>query len=694
MIIHEDKKQRFVNPYNFIPLAGRCERSKPETGKESYTGYFDCRIRLLTPLFIPNTSSSTRLLKGEEKRELKCQEEQWKGYDFFSYDDWWDKAMPNEGLPQPPKEPVIPGSEIRGAVRSVHEAAFNGCLSNVSMDRTLSRRTNEPKKPGILRKENGKWFIHTCKKIMLYVAREKYKKPNDRNGITVPEEKYKDWEEGQEIWIKPGNSYLKKIGGRDIKIGTVAADYKEIPNSSVANLNMSDKMQNLRKKLRTDEYVQGWLHKGEIFSRKHHESVFYYSETSEKIQVKHEADVKGLEKILDEYRNPKKNAMLSKKGWYSEYKVCEKGTLVYYCKTKDGHVYLSPACIGKEVFSKTIKELLESSGGYQPCTGKELCPACQIFGMLEKAEKSNTNAYGSRVRVTDATLIHPVEDTESLFLNPVILPEMGEPKPGTVEFYTESPYTGTKEKNMQKKGYWTYDYKYEINNKGMYGEKEILGRDQPKLRGRKYYWHSDMDNDLASEKFKETDTNTVSAMKQRIRPLKAGGIKSEPLFCFRVYFEQLSKQQLGQLKWALDFGNPDCAHKIGRAKPLGFGSTQIIVDALNLRKIDMDTGRWMVEKQELEKFSIEPDAANEAVQTLQCMANWEKRPENVHYPMGETISHDGKSNANSNASHQWFTMNKGNIAKPNFFKVLPKATEDALKNLDPNKALYKLTGKK
>ena len=68
----ENYKKRFVNPYNFIPLMESCSRSVPTAEFEDcYTGYFDCRIKLLTPLFIPNTSSSSRLLSEEEKRNEK-----------------------------------------------------------------------------------------------------------------------------------------------------------------------------------------------------------------------------------------------------------------------------------------------------------------------------------------------------------------------------------------------------------------------------------------------------------------------------------------------------------------------------------------------------------------------------------------------------------------------------------------------
>ena len=143
----ENYKKRFVNPYNFIPLMESCSRSVPTAEFEDcYTGYFDCRIKLLTPLFIPNTSSSSRLLSEEEKKNEKCKDEKWKGYDFYSYDDWSAEEWEGKGLPLPPQNPAIPGSEIRGALRSVFEAAFNGCMSSVSAGRVLSERTNKAKK--------------------------------------------------------------------------------------------------------------------------------------------------------------------------------------------------------------------------------------------------------------------------------------------------------------------------------------------------------------------------------------------------------------------------------------------------------------------------------------------------------------------------------------------------------------------
>ena len=103
----------------------------------------------------------------------------------------------------------------------------------------------------------------------------------------------------------------------------------------------------------------------------------------------------------------------------------------------------------------------------------------------------------------------------------------------------------------------------------------ILSVREPKLRGRKYYWHSQVD-------LEQYRGNQLSAMKQRIRPMKAVGRDEEPLFRFRVYFERLNRTQLNQLKWAIDFGNPACAHKIGTGFKRVSSGRRIRPDHLNV----------------------------------------------------------------------------------------------------------------
>ena len=202
--IDTDTTARFVNPYNFIPLGEECRRDIPKTNdQDAFTGYFECRVKLLTPLFIPNTSSSVRLLTQKEWEKGKQENKKYSGYDFFSYDDLSEEQPYISDPPAPPCNPVIPGSEIRGAVRSVFEAAFNGCMSSVDENRDISRRCGEVKNPGILYwdcKERG-WRLKSCNKVKLLVEQKEEQSRGKAKGKLVTRKEYDTWQEGQKIWV-------------------------------------------------------------------------------------------------------------------------------------------------------------------------------------------------------------------------------------------------------------------------------------------------------------------------------------------------------------------------------------------------------------------------------------------------------------------------------------------------------------
>ncbi len=111
-----------------------------------------------------------------------------------------------------------------------------------------------------------------------------------------------------------------------------------------------------------------------------------------------------------------------------------------------------------------------------------------------------------------------------------------------------------------------------------------------------------------------------------IRPIKHAegrGGDEDMLFGFRVYFENVTEKELKQLRWALTFHVANYAHKIGRAKPLGFGSVQLQVEQMYRRQINRESGEWSLEPLELEEYPIESTGA---IAALKAMVNWEQRP--------------------------------------------------------------------
>lgn len=90
-------RDRFVNPYHFVPLpASGVRRASPPfhtegSAENRFTGHLTVEWTLKTPLLLP----------------LKAREEGW---------------LRADGTVR------IPGSAIKGSIRSVHETLFNGCL--------------------------------------------------------------------------------------------------------------------------------------------------------------------------------------------------------------------------------------------------------------------------------------------------------------------------------------------------------------------------------------------------------------------------------------------------------------------------------------------------------------------------------------------------------------------------------------
>ena len=118
--------KRFINPYTFVTLGDECDKSiNLKTVKESHnerlSGYIDCSLETLTELFIPDTSKEPDELSGGHKRQ-----------EFNKVDN----------------KPVIPGSSIRGVIRSVFETITNSCLSTTRDDAYLHKRYPNPSVPG------------------------------------------------------------------------------------------------------------------------------------------------------------------------------------------------------------------------------------------------------------------------------------------------------------------------------------------------------------------------------------------------------------------------------------------------------------------------------------------------------------------------------------------------------------------
>ncbi|RLB64889.1 MAG: hypothetical protein DRH04_11050, partial [Deltaproteobacteria bacterium] len=98
----------FINPYNFVRLGTSGKRISPTSHDrfltDCFSGRLHCTIEVKTPLCLPDAEQMT-------EKTINCKKH--KEYPFLRFDD----------------QPLIPGTAIKGMLRSVYETLTGSCLS-------------------------------------------------------------------------------------------------------------------------------------------------------------------------------------------------------------------------------------------------------------------------------------------------------------------------------------------------------------------------------------------------------------------------------------------------------------------------------------------------------------------------------------------------------------------------------------
>lgn len=149
-------QKEFLNPYYFIPLPEKRVDRPKEKGEERLSGKIVYRLTTRTPLSIPNTSCD---------QAFSSELEGHKSYDFYSYQNL--NSLEGE---KEPREPIIPGSELRGMFRSVYEAITGSCMSSVNDDMVITNRIipKQSFKPGLLKKDGDDIVLIPGKGTRIY----------------------------------------------------------------------------------------------------------------------------------------------------------------------------------------------------------------------------------------------------------------------------------------------------------------------------------------------------------------------------------------------------------------------------------------------------------------------------------------------------------------------------------------------
>ncbi len=159
---------------------------------------------------------------------------------------------------------------------------------------------------------------------------------------------------------------------------------------------------------------------------------------------------------------------------------------------------------------------------HSSCVKDSLCPACRLFGVIQGDEVH----LRGRVAFSDA-----VFEGTSLETGTILLRELSSPKPHHYAIYSATEAAGGA------------------------------------IRGRKIYLHQDQPAPAAATETGDPAWSTRSSALSEHAPAGAR-------FRFRIVVENLTEIELSQLIACLEL-DEEHAHKIGMAKPLGFGSCRI-----------------------------------------------------------------------------------------------------------------------
>ncbi|MGH8590757.1 MAG: TIGR03986 family type III CRISPR-associated RAMP protein [Gammaproteobacteria bacterium] len=579
---------RFLNPYNFarylppgvesaeksVQLLGRCV-PPPHDRWVGISGTIHCRLTAITPIFVADAET---VQADKENKEHKH-------YQFFR----WDGKK------------AVPSASLRGPVRAVFETITNSCFANLA-DKRLSYRMSGreirnlvPARVEREESERGeRWTLRLLtgsSSVWRYgeAPRELYPSGVRRYApITVkfkrdrpPDADINFLKHGEECWavmtkmpFPPAwrtvvlrhaqTEARQELAGR-LRSGEIKEDCQpRVAHGWYCETNQNADNKHSERFFFRDPGARGLPESIDLRERVRHN----YEDLIVDYQDRHEREVSK--------RGERSREVVHEGEWKDEIafsrfvlnrqeRKLRGGELVY--AQLEGHAtnpsvrFIAPVSWPRVAYERTVGELLVAHAKHlRRCeSDTQLCPACRTFGWVHGGEKEG--AYRGRLRFGHATLAK-----EGAQIGPYRLAILSTPKPTTTRFYLVAPDGRPRDGRSDAEA--GYD--------GEGGEN--------RLRGRKFYRHftpkpqpvakgSDQNRTIIDPEGasvgKPTDQNRT------ITDPEGAGAE----FDFKVEFENLAEVELGALLWALTLGQQGY-HRLGYGKPLGLGSAQVEVTAV------------------------------------------------------------------------------------------------------------------
>jgi CRISPR-associated protein (TIGR03986 family) len=419
-------------------------------------------------------------------------------------------------------QPAIPATSLRGMIRSVFEGETNSCYMVFDGDKRLFYRD-----------------INIAQKMNPGIVKSLAEDGKDGK-IALCKEAV--------VGAYPGCKWpivLNASWRTGEKAFAAIQDGKRL--SYVTNLSRSST---------ASSSIKGWLKiTGQNIDKKLSERFFYRPKSNSGLWVDFSIErQKDYNEVLNQQRKEKGFSSIH------QHDKLTPGDLVYVELEKGLVRNISATKVPRLRYRSTIGDRLEIKDLYHCSSIESLCPSCRVFGWTYSAKKGEKpplekpTAYASRVQISNAM---PKEGCNpELFLEDFTLAILQSPKPTTTAFYL-----------LNSEGF-PDDVDYDSSN--------------AQLRGRKIYRHHGIWSEWTRSQ-KEEFKRSGGKQDDQNRTVK-GVIKPGAKFCFTLEFKNLSKIEIGALLWSLVL-EKDMFHRLGFAKPLGFGSVKVRIVRLDIMDV-------------------------------------------------------------------------------------------------------------
>ncbi|OZM56245.1 TIGR03986 family CRISPR-associated RAMP protein [Lottiidibacillus patelloidae] len=566
-----NQMDKFYNPYNFVrwsePANDGTEfvRKSPENhwSNEGISGVVKVNVTTESPLFVSGNKVKTHANGHEE-------------YEFHKKDGKY----------------TIPGSSLRGMIRSVYEAVTNSSYSILNEneeDIPLFYRgdTGMAKDlvPARLIKD-GEQF-----KVELLTGHVHNKSRNLMYAAWFP--RYK--------WAAIGNTPyhqrpIPNVSG-NIKHGSevyaiLSSDIKhhKRPFFLRSVLEISDEKNNLSDPSRA---IRGWYyHSGENMFNKHDERFFYRMDEQD-LDGEYQFEnmlksvpnniVKKYNQLITNYQEVNEDEIKLKKDTNNQNKLSRHlydnkkvkgGELLYVQLDSDENVEgMYPVMISRRQYNTSILDMLPNHIKH-PTNYEDLCPASRLFGWVQGdvgdiKNDDKRHAYKGKVRVSDAILTKEngtIQQTLGI---------LGTPKPTAVAMYLRSKDLSA----SSLKG------KYFDNG---YDHQEVT------IRGRKMYLSHGNQNPSLDRNIEKSNLNRT------INDAMSKGNQ----FTFEIKVEGLTDVEFGALLWSLSL-EKGMHHRLGYGKPFGFGQISVDIDGFEETNITSLYTTWEEKRKSYSKIELD-----------------------------------------------------------------------------------------